>query len=148
MRLNNVLIAILFLTLSFGFCTQSLAQNYSDFQVKTTQEAAKRSPIYVIKQKTAQKESTQTPEKKKQTFQDSFAKMIRALILAIALFLGLVAYLLKHKNKFKNVELPNILKNTSEEGQKEIKTPNAPTELDSRDANIRKSVFKFFEINK
>lgn len=154
MNKNKILIAILFLMLSFGLCTQSLAQNYSDLQVKTTQSAIKRKAIYPSKYGLDSEASTKTSKAKKQTLGDLFMTMIKSLILVVALFLGIAALIAKHKDKFKNIKLPNALKNvpTEEEKQKpkapEQTQQNPASELDSRDTNIRKSVFKFFEINK
>lgn len=150
---RKILSIILFLILSFGFCTQSLAQNYSDLQVRTTQKSIKRKAIYPSKYGMDSESTTKVPKKKKETLWDLIMKMLKALILVVALFLGIAAYIAKHKDKFKNIELPNALKNVpieepkKPEAEEQITQKNIP-EINSEDAKLRESVFKFFEINK
>ena len=86
-------------------------------------------------------------------------KMVRSLILIVALFLGVAAYIAKNKDKFKNIKLPNALKNVEvspkeptveamPEQVQEVEAPKQAQSLDPREAKIKELVFKFFEINK
>ena len=156
-KASNFLILILLLVLSFGFSTRCLAQKYSDLQTRTTQSAVKRTAIYPSKYGMDSESSTKTTKKKKETFGDLIMKMVRILILVIALFLGVAAYVAKHKDKFKNIELPNALKKVpvkekqilqKEETSPDIQTIESKPILSSRDTKIKELVFKFFEINK
>lgn len=152
---RKILSIILFFVLSFGFCTQGLAQKYSDLQTRTTQTSIRRKAIYPSKYGLDSESSTKAPKKEKETLWSLILKMFRGLIFVIALFLGIAAYIAKHKDKFKNIELPNALKNVpiektkiSEPEATEQVTQNNIPEIDPEDAKIRECVFKFFEINK
>ena len=147
--------------LSFGSSAQSLAQKYSDLQTKTTQTAVKRKRTIDPAKYDLGTDSAKKPnkQKKKKTFGTLIKEMVRSLILIIALFLGITAYIAKHKDKFKNIKLPNALKNVvikedinatqSDIAEEEVKeTPNSVPNLDPRDAKIKELAFKFFEINK
>lgn len=143
---NKFLLIILLFTLSFGFCAQSLAEKYSDLQTKTTQAAINRKKaIYPAKYGMDNESPTVKKAKKKKSFGTVMMEMVRALVLVLALFLGVAAYIAKHKDKFKNIELPNALKNVPVE---EIKQDEPPQELDPHQRKIRDLVFKFFDINK
>lgn len=132
--------------LSFGFCTQSLAQKYSDLQAKTTQTAINRKKaIYPAKYGMDSESTSVKKAKKKKSFGDVLMEMVRALILVVALFLAIAAYIFKHKDKFKNINLPNSLKNVPVE---EVNQAESPQELDPHQRKIRDLVFKFFDINK
>lgn len=137
--------------LSFGFYDQSLAQKYSDLQTKTTQSAINRKKaIYPSKYGMDSESSKSQAPKKKKTVGTVIMELVRALILVIALFLGLAAYIAKHKDKFKNIKLPNALKNVPQEPKapQETEIKHTKRELDTRDRKVKELVFKFFEINK
>lgn len=146
---SKLVLLLIILMLSFGFNYQSLAGNYSDIQTKTTQSATvRRKAIYPSNYEVSSEEFQKNA--KKNTFGDAIKKMVRALLLVIALFGALIAYLVKNKEKFKKINILNKPTQASKPQPKlqaqQAQTP--PQEIDPYEAKIRTLAFKFFKLNK
>lgn len=144
---NKLILLLIILQLSFGFNCQSLAGSYSDIQQKTTQSATIRRKAIDPAKYEISSDDFQKKAEENDTFGESLKKMIRALLLAIALFCALVAYIVKNKEKFANI---NTLKKTNQktETQTQLNTQSPPKEINPYEAKIRDLTFKFFKINK
>ncbi len=146
--------------LSFGFNNQSLAQNLSESQpnggkIKISADTPSV-PSYLSHSKKAKKQAAQQKkeQQKKATLWEIITKMMKALVLAIALFLGLIALFIKNKAKFETsskspISLAKAMK--QDEGKVEtetLKQPNLKPESISPEKQFRDLVFKFFNMNK
>lgn len=143
--------------LSFGFIDRSLAQNVVDsqFQANKIKISADNAPVpeYLKHSKQAQKNIV---EQKKAPTSSIIGKMLKALFLAIALFLGLIAVFVKNKDKFKGnqqppISLSKVIKQDEPkiETATEIKAPEPiKPEVLNGDAKIKNLVFNFFKLNK
>jgi hypothetical protein len=140
--------------LSFVLNHQSLAQNIAPQQnnADKIKISAENPPIpsYLKHSKKAQELSEKQKEKQKNdTLWILIIKMLKALFLTIALFLGLVAIFFKNKDKFQG-------KTPIPSKQHEKIEPNTPTEdiqntqpkIINTDNKIRNLVFDFFNMNK
>jgi len=152
-KTNRLFLLLIILTLSFGFNSQSLAQNVEDNQshankIKISADATEI-PSYLKHSKKAQNLSEQQ-QQKKTTPKSIIGKMFKALFLAIALFFGLVAILIKNKDKFKG-QTPISLAKTIKQDAPNIKTESTikiQPEIISADKQIRNLVFDLFNLNK
>lgn len=153
--------------LSFGFIDQSLAQNVTDAQshANKIKISADNPPVpsYLKHSKKAKQQAELQKQQKKDSPLSIIGKMLKALFLAIALFLGLVAVFVKNKDKFNfnfkidsqsPISLAQAIKQEEPikpeiQPQDEIKidTPIKP-EIISADKQIRTLVFNFFQLNK
>jgi hypothetical protein len=140
--------------LSFVLNHQSLAQNIalpqsSADKIKISAENPPL-PSYLKHSKKAQELTEKQKEKQKNdTLWAVIIKMLKALFLAIALFLGLIAIFFKNKDKFQG-KTP-----VSSKKQEEIEptvlpndAPHTQPKIISTDNKIRNLVFNFFNINK
>ncbi|MDD3419271.1 MAG: hypothetical protein PHE78_01580 [Candidatus Gastranaerophilales bacterium] len=149
---NNILILILLGVLSFGFNHNPSFAQFSELQTKTIKQASQKTAI--LPSKYGLEGDKEIIKTEKEAIKDSLSKMLRALVLALALFLGLVAILIKKKGaatnlltKFQKHKSQN--QNTEENTIKIEKTnqTNLSPE-DQEDKRVKDLVFKFFEVNK
>lgn len=153
--LNRFILFIITLMLSFVLNHQSLAQNIAPQQnnADKIKISAENPPIpsYLKHSKKAQELSEKQKEKQKNdTLWAVIIKMLKALFLAIALFLGLIAIFFKNKDKFQG-KTPVSSKKQEEEIEPTIKTgdtPNVQPKIINTDNKIRNLVFNFFNMNK
>jgi VanZ family protein len=156
-KLSKLLIIIMLFTLSFGFSTAPSLAKYSELQTKTIQQASKKTAIFPSKYGTdVDKEA---PKTEKETIADTISKMVRALVLAIALFFAFIAILVKKRTGAFNIggiiaQLTKGKKAHEEdiEIQQETTIEEQPkitlTEDELQNKRVRDLVFKFFEVNK
>jgi|GEM_PF-5889785 len=137
--------------LSFVLNHQSLAQNIAPQQnnADKIKISAENPPIpsYLKHSKKAQELSE---KQKNDTLWAVIIKMLKALFLAIALFLGLIAIFFKNKDKFQG-KTPISSKKQEEEIEPTAQTsntPNAQPKIINIDNKIRNLVFNFFNMNK
>lgn len=150
---NRVILLLIILMLSFGLNHQSLAQNLASVELTNNTKikiSADNPPVpsYLKHSKKAQQQAAK--KQKKDTLGTVIIKMLKALFLIIALFLGIIALVAKNKHKF------GIKSQISEEPRKKdttnlhnpAETNIQPEKIITIDQEFRSLVFDFFNINK
>lgn len=149
---NNILILILLCALSLAFNHNPSFAQYSELQTKTIKQASQKTAI--LPSKYGLEGDKEVIKTEKEAIKDTLSKMMRALVLALALFLGLVAIVIKKKSaainllaKFQQQKQQNQnTENTALKSEKINQTPLSAEEQE--DKRVKDLVFKFFEVNK
>ncbi len=141
--------------LSFGLNHQGLVQNcvYAESNADKIKISAENPPVpsYLKHSKKAQEQAKKKQKiPQKNTLWAVIIKMLKALILAVALFFGVAAILMKNKDKFQG-KSPVSLAKAIKEDEPDAKPQNIPPikpEITSGDKQIRNLIFNFFNMNK
>ena len=143
--------------LSFGLNHQSLVQNcaYAESNADKIKISAENPPVpsYLKHSKKAQEQAKKQQKiPQKNTLWAVIIKMLKALILAVALFFGVAAILMKNKDKFQGKSPVSLAKAIKEESALTQVEPeiaiNMQNQIKSPEKQLRDLVFNFFNMNK